>query len=87
MPITPKRSARRVVARLTRARGSFKEDIIQAFYDGIRHKPETTFGNVNADVLADKDPQLQARQLLQCDPRLGVAGVNRTPWRTSVAYC
>jgi hypothetical protein len=34
----------------------FKEDIIQAFYDGNRHKPDTTFGNVNADVLADKDP-------------------------------
>jgi HD superfamily phosphodiesterase len=34
----------------------FKEDIIQAFYDGIRHKPETTFGNVKADVMADKDP-------------------------------
>jgi HD superfamily phosphodiesterase len=34
----------------------FKEDIIQAFYDGIRHKPHTTFGNVKADVLADKDP-------------------------------
>jgi len=33
----------------------FKEDIIQAFYDGNKHKPETTFGNVNADVLADKD--------------------------------
>jgi hypothetical protein len=37
----------------------FKEDIIQAFYDGIRHKPETTFGNVKADVLADKDPRFQ----------------------------
>src|SRR6201987_5910411 len=34
----------------------FKEDIIQAFYDGNKHKPETTFGNVNSDVLADKDP-------------------------------
>jgi HD superfamily phosphodiesterase len=34
----------------------FKEDIIQAFYDGIKHRPETTFGNVKADVLADKDP-------------------------------
>jgi hypothetical protein len=34
----------------------FKEDIIQAFYDGIKHKPGTTFGNVKADVLADKDP-------------------------------
>jgi HD superfamily phosphodiesterase len=36
--------------------GHFKEDIIQAFYDGIKHKPETTFGNVKTDVLADKDP-------------------------------
>src|SRR5258708_5703146 len=37
----------------------FKEDIIQAFYDGIKHKPETTFGNVKADVLADKDPHFK----------------------------
>jgi HD domain len=35
---------------------NFKEDIIQAFYDGIKRKPQTTFGNVKADVLADKDP-------------------------------
>lgn len=34
----------------------FKEDIIQAFYDGIKHKPDTTFGNVKADVIADKNP-------------------------------
>src|ERR1700748_1327925 len=34
----------------------FKEDIIQAFYDGIKHKPDTTFGNVKADVIADKEP-------------------------------
>src|SRR6202171_2139441 len=37
----------------------FKEDIIQTFYEGIRHKPETTFGNVKADVLAEKDPKFQ----------------------------
>jgi HD domain len=37
----------------------FKEDIIQTFYGGIKHKPETTFGNVKADVLADKDPKFQ----------------------------
>lgn len=34
----------------------FKEDVIQAFYDGIRHTPQTTFGNVKADVIADKQP-------------------------------
>lgn len=33
----------------------FKEDIIQAFYDGIKHKPDTTFGNVKADVIKDKE--------------------------------
>jgi hypothetical protein len=45
-----------VLAAYPRA-ASFEEDLIQAFYDGIKHKPDTTFGNVNADVLADKDPQ------------------------------
>jgi hypothetical protein len=49
-------SARDAVVQ-ARPRGEkFKENIIQAFYDGIKHKPETTFGNVKADVLADKDP-------------------------------
>ncbi len=34
----------------------FKENIIQTFYEGFRHKPETTFGTVNDDVIADKEP-------------------------------
>jgi HD superfamily phosphodiesterase len=37
-------------------RVDFKESIIQAFADGIAHKPETAFGNVKADVLAEKLP-------------------------------
>jgi HD superfamily phosphodiesterase len=37
----------------------FKEEILQAFYNGIQHKPATTFGNVKADVLADKDPSFR----------------------------
>jgi hypothetical protein len=36
--------------------GLFKERIIQAFFDGIKHKPGTTFGNVKADVLERMDP-------------------------------
>ncbi|QNI33746.1 HD domain-containing protein [Alloacidobacterium dinghuense] len=36
---------------------NFKEDILQAFYNGIHNRPDTTFGNVKADVLADKDPK------------------------------
>jgi hypothetical protein len=35
---------------------NFKEDIMQAFYDGIKNRPDTTFGNVKADVIADKEP-------------------------------
>ncbi|MDM0032025.1 HD domain-containing protein [Variovorax sp. J22P271] len=38
---------------------NFKEDILEAFYNGIKHKPDTTFGNVKADVLIDKDPSFQ----------------------------
>jgi hypothetical protein len=33
----------------------FEDDIIQEFYAGIKHKPEWTFGNVKADVLASRD--------------------------------
>lgn len=47
---------REAVVRAHPRDGNFKADIIRAFYDGIRHKPLTTFGNVKADVLADKDP-------------------------------
>src|SRR5271170_1329232 len=38
---------------------NFKKHIIQAFYDGIKHKPETTFGNVKADVLERMDPNFK----------------------------
>ena len=36
---------------------NFKEDIIDHFAKGIIKKPDTTFGNVKADVLALKDPE------------------------------
>jgi hypothetical protein len=49
-------SDRNAVVRAFPRTAHFKEDILQAFYDGIKHKPETTFGNVKGDVLADKDP-------------------------------
>jgi hypothetical protein len=35
------------------------EEIIQAFYDGVKHKPETAHGTVMADVLAYKDSNFQ----------------------------
>jgi hypothetical protein len=51
----------------------FKEDIIQAFYDGIKGKPQTTFGNVKADVLADKDPTFQRTNFCTV--------IRESPWR------
>ena len=36
-------------------RPDFKNRILQAFADGNVHRPRTTFGNVNADVLAHYD--------------------------------
>jgi hypothetical protein len=51
----------------------FKEDIIRAFYDGIKHKPQTTFGNVKADVLADKDPSFQRENFCTV--------IRRSAWR------
>jgi hypothetical protein len=44
-----------VVAAHPRGEG-FKEGIIDAFANGTAHKPDTTFGNVKADVLALKKP-------------------------------
>ncbi|OHU21339.1 diguanylate cyclase [Mycobacteroides franklinii] len=34
----------------------FKNRILHAFFEGNRHRPRSTFGNVNADVLAHYDP-------------------------------
>ncbi len=39
--------------------GDFKNEIIRAFYDGMKHRPESTFGTVNDDVLAHFDPGFQ----------------------------
>jgi hypothetical protein len=37
-------------------RVNFKESIIQAFADGMAERPDTTFGTMNDDVLAEKVP-------------------------------
>ncbi|HZZ52025.1 MAG TPA: HD domain-containing protein [Pseudonocardia sp.] len=44
----------RVVAAHPRPR--FKEQILRRFADGNLHRPDSTFGNVNADVLEHYDP-------------------------------
>lgn len=38
---------------------NFKHGIIDAFYQGMKHRPDSTFGTFNDDVLAFKDPQFR----------------------------
>jgi hypothetical protein len=51
---------------------AFKEDIIQAFYNGIKHRRDTTFGNVKADVIADKEPHFHRGNFCQV--------IRSSPW-------
>jgi hypothetical protein len=50
-------SQRKQVIAVHPRESNFKEGIIDAFARGTSFKPETTFGNVKADVLALKDPE------------------------------
>ena len=47
-----------VIAAHPRGAG-FKKNIIDAFYNGMKHRPDSTFGTVNDDVLALKDAGFQ----------------------------
>ena len=51
---TSRRAARAIVS--AHPRTDFKAGIVRAFYEGMREKPETTFGTMNADVLEALDP-------------------------------
>jgi HD superfamily phosphohydrolase YqeK len=53
---------------------NFKEQIINAFNEGMKHRPDSTFGTVNDDVLALKDPTF--RRLNFCSIILGNAWVD-----------
>ncbi|TAM54274.1 MAG: HD domain-containing protein [Paraburkholderia sp.] len=60
---------------------TFKNDIIDAFASGTICKPETTFGNVKADVLALRDPTY--KRLNFCEIILGSAWeASKANWKT-----
>lgn len=46
-------------------RPDFKNRILRAFADGNLHRPRSTFGNVNADVLARFDPSFRRDDFVQ----------------------
>ena len=47
-------------------RNNFKNDIIEAFYNGIKHKPETTFGNMKEDVIKHFQPDYANPNFCTC---------------------
>jgi hypothetical protein len=51
---------------------NFKHEMIEAFYQGMKHRPQSTYGTFNDDVLACKDPGFQ--RLNFCSLILG------SPW-------
>jgi hypothetical protein len=46
-------------------RTGFKKMIIPAFYQGFAHKPDTTYGNINADICACMNPNFKRKNF--CD--------------------
>ncbi|HWI39654.1 MAG TPA: HD domain-containing protein [Burkholderiales bacterium] len=51
----------------------FEQDMIDAFYRGMAHRPDSTYGTFNDDILAFKDPRFQRKDF--CSILL------RSPWR------
>lgn len=46
-------------------RPGFKEGITRAFYEGVRHRPQTTFGTMNDDVIAAFEPGFQREDFVR----------------------
>jgi len=51
-----------VIAAHPRGR-EFKHEMIEAFYQGMKHRPDSTFGTFNDDILAFKDPNFRRGDL------------------------
>jgi hypothetical protein len=46
-------------------RTDFKKRIIPTFFDGIKHKPDTTYGSINADICAYMIPNFQRKDFCE----------------------
>lgn len=47
-------------------RTDFKKKIIPAFFEGFKHKTETTFGNIKADVCTHMIPNFKSKNFCDC---------------------
>jgi hypothetical protein len=46
-------------------RGDFKNGFLQAFLDGLAHRPDTTYGTINSDVLAHFVPGFERGSMVE----------------------
>jgi hypothetical protein len=46
-------------------RPQFKQRILKAFYEGMKDRPETTFGTMNDDVISHFDPSFQREDFVR----------------------
>lgn len=53
-------------------RGHFKTEFPQAYFEGQKHRPETTYGTVNADVVEHFMPDYRRRTMIE--------GIQHSPW-------
>jgi hypothetical protein len=56
----------------------FKQGMIETFYQGLKHRPATTFGTFNDDILAFKDPDFQRLNLCSL--------IFASPWATGINH-
>jgi len=46
-------------------RGDFKNDFLRTYYDGIRNRPETTYGTMNMDIIEHFDPTFRRPTMVE----------------------
>jgi hypothetical protein len=46
-------------------RGDFKNGFLQAFHEGLKHRPDTTYGTANADILEYFDPDFRRGSMVE----------------------
>ena len=46
-------------------RGNFKNDFLRTYYEGIKHRPETTYGTANADIIEHFSPEYRSATMVE----------------------
>lgn len=54
-------------------RNGFKKNIVPSFFEGFKHKPQTTYGSINADICAFMIPGYQRMDFCEA--------IRKSPWQ------